>query len=177
MAQQPSLQQRESLEIIPFRNFGNSDRELPFRSPLAQAPFQEGSGSRNFDPRSEAFGPRDAFELRRPYSAAYQGESGGPDALRAYEGPGRQYSDGPQGGPYRGHGGRRKCRGHHAHRPNESLDQRTRDLRPREERQFDRRPYDVRQYNYEGGVAPSLSAFSLEDVRRQWRNDPFAYGR
>lgn len=134
-AQQFPPQQNESIEIIPFRNSG---RETPYRVPLAQAPFQEGSGQRNFDPRfeaSEAFGPREAYEYRRPYRANYQGEPVGPDARRPHEGQFRQQTDTsqPSGSGSRGHGGCRKCRGHHGHRPNGGAGQRQFDLRPREQ--------------------------------------------
>ena len=104
MAQQFLPQQNESIEIIPFRQSGES---AAFDSPFVQAPSQEGSNQRNFDPRSEAFGPREAYEYRRPYRGAYQGEPVGPNARRPHEGQFRQHVDAshPGGSGSRGHGG------------------------------------------------------------------------
>jgi len=181
MAQQPSAQQYEPIEIIPFRNSG---RNTPFRVPLAQAPFQEGSGGRNFDPRTEAFGPREAQEYRRPYRANYQ-EAIGPDADRPQERQFRQHAYGSQpggSGSRGGHGGCRKCQGHHGPRPNGSPDQRRHDRRPHGERQFEQRqfdvqPYDDRQYNEGADVVPSLTPISSRYSDRPWRPNPFAAGR
>ena len=181
MAQQFLPQQNESIEIIPFRQSGEP---AAFDSPFVQAPSREGSNQRNFDPRSEAFGPREAYEYRRPYRGAYQGEPVGPNARRPHEGQFRQHVDAshPGGSGSRGHGGCRKCRGHHGHRPNGAPGQRPHDLRPREERQFDQRPFDLqpyedRQYDEGADVAPSLSSISSRNAAVQWRPNPFATGQ
>ena len=168
MAQQFPPQQYEPIEIIPSRQSG---RNTPFRVPLAQAPFQEGSGGRNFDPRSEAFGPREAQEYRRPYRGVYQGEEfAGPEAARAREGYVQPQIDGPhQGGGsghrgQGGHGGCGKCRGgqgghgHHPHRRNGSP----------ELQQF-----EAPQFNQGADVTPSLSAFYPRDEARRWWRDSF----
>lgn len=172
MAQQFYPQQNESLEIIPFRQSGGG---TAFHAPYDRGPYQEGSTQRNFDPRAEAFGRREAYEYRRPYRAASQGEPIGPEAGGAYERDARQRGDGPRAGGsgHRGQGGSGRCQGNrggqglHARRRNESPEQRP----------YAPRPYDDQRYNEGADLAPRLSAFSPTDASQQLRIDPFAQGR